>query len=51
MNGAVIRIRNRADVEESKKELIAMLEILFSNRAKQDKMNSLEEYGLEMTTE
>ena len=51
MNGAVIRIRSRADVEESKNKLIAMLEVLFSCRARQDKMNRLEEYGLEMTTE
>lgn len=51
MNGAVIRIRSRADVEESKNKLIALLEVLFSNRLKQDKMNQLEEYGLEMTTE
>ena len=51
MNGAVIRIRSRADVEESKNRLIAMLEVLFSGRARQDKMNQLEEYGLEMTTE
>lgn len=51
MNGAVIRIRSRADVEESKNRLIAMLEVLFSCRARQDKMNRLEEYGLEMTTE
>ena len=51
MNGAVIRIRGRVDVEESKNKLIAMLEILFSNRRKYDKMNQLEEYGLEMTTE
>lgn len=51
MNGAVIRIRSRADVEESKNKLIAMLEVLFSCRARQDKMNQLEEYGLEMTTE
>lgn len=28
-----------------------MLEVLFSGRARQDKMNQLEEYGLEMTTE
>ena len=45
MNGAVIRIRSRADVEESKNKLIAMLEVLFSCRARQDKMNRLEEYG------
>ena len=51
MNGAVIRIRSRADVEESKNRLIAMLEVLFYGRARQDKMNQLEEYGLEMTTE
>lgn len=51
MNGAVIRIRSRADIEESKNKLIALLEVLFSNRLKQDKMNQLEEYGLEMTTE
>lgn len=51
MNGAVIRIRSRADVEESKNRLIAMLEVLFSGRARQDKMNQLEEYGLGMTTE
>ena len=47
----MIRIRSRADVEESKNKLIALLEVLFSNRLKQDKMNQLEEYGLEMTTE
>lgn len=51
MNGAVIRIRSRADIEESKNKLIALLEVLFSNRLKRDKMNQLEEYGLEMTTE
>lgn len=51
MNGAVIRIRSRTDIEESKNKLIALLEVLFSNRLKQDKMNQLEEYGLEMTTE
>ena len=37
--------------KNQKNRLIAMLEVLFSGRARQDKMNQLEEYGLGMTTE
>lgn len=51
MNGAIIRIRDSKDREESKNKLIAMLEVLLSSTKKKEKMQQLEGYGLKMTTE
>ena len=51
MNGAIIRIRDVKDREESKNKLIAMLEVLLSSTKKKEKMQQLEGYGLKMTTE
>lgn len=51
MNGAIIRIRDNKDREESKNKLIAMLEVLLSGARKKEKMQQLEGYGLKMTTE
>ena len=51
MNGAIIRIRDSKNREESKNKLIAMLEVLLSSTKKKEKMQQLEGYGLKMTTE
>ena len=52
MQGIIINIRNRENVETSQCALISMLEVLFSQKSVADKKNILEkEYGILMTTE
>ena len=51
MNGAIVRIRDSKNREESKNKLIAMQEVLLSSTKKKEKMQQLEGYGLKMTTE
>ena len=52
MQGIIINIRNRENVETSQCALISMLEVLFSQKSVADKRNILEkEYGILMTVE
>ena len=52
MQGIIINIRNRKNVETSQCALISMLEVLFSQKSVAEKKNILEkEYGILMTTE
>lgn len=52
MQGIIINIRNRENVETSQCALISMLEVLFSRKSVADKKDILEkEYGILMTVE
>lgn len=43
MNGIIIRIREKENIEKSKNKLIAMLELLFGKTEKEEKKRKLEE--------